>query len=310
MNCVSLALALSLGLSAAAPCPVPAGLSDACVLSAAADLSDLPDLPDISAEAEALASCIPPSSEEGKPVTYGARLPVLMYHNVVMEGEPCNEMTVTAQRLERDLRWLADNGYETVLPRELAAGMPLPKKPVLITFDDGYRSNYALAYPLLQQYQAKAVIAVMTYMPDNSAAGFLSWDMCREMIGSGLVEIGSHGYVIHNLDSRGGNFVPGEANGVQRRKGESQAAFKKRVLDDLWKSYNRIAVETGVPPVFFAYPFGATDPDADAYLKELFPVTCVTGPGKQSASLAKGLHQLPRFTVTMEKGPEAFLKGN
>ena len=282
MNCVSLALALSLAASAA--------------------LSPLPALP----EPEPV--MIQASSQAGEPVTYDTDLPVLMYHHVVPDGEPCNEMTVTAGRLEQDLCWLAANGYRTVLPRELAAGEPLPEKAVLITFDDGYRSNYTLAFPLLQKYQAKAAVALMAYMPDNWAEAFLSWDMCREMNASGLVEIGSHGFAIHNLDERQGNFIPGQANGVQRREGESDIDFQSRVLDDLLKSYDRIAMETGTPPSFFAYPYGKTDPDADALLQDLFPVTLVSGPGKRAADLSGGLHGLPRFTVTMKAGPKAFLK--
>ena len=80
---------------------------------------------------------------EGLPRT----LPVLMYHHVVEAGE-CNDMTVTAQKLDADLTWLQENGYQTILPRELAEGGPFPDKPVLLTFDDGYRSNYDLLYPL------------------------------------------------------------------------------------------------------------------------------------------------------------------
>jgi len=231
-----------------------------------------------------------------------------MYHHVVYDWQDCNEMTVTVGRLEKDLQWLAENGYEAVLPRELAAGEPLPEKPVLITFDDGYRSNYELAYPLLQKYRVKAAIAVMAYMQDNPGGNFLTWDMCREMSASGLVEIGSHGYAVHNLDGRMGNFVPGQANGVQRRKGESDNDFYCRVLDDLRFSYDRIAQEVGTPPTYFAYPFGKTDPDADAYLNALFPLTVVTGPGKHTANLSKGLHKLPRFTVTMQKTPAELLK--
>lgn len=290
MNSLPLALALVLMLSVP-----PVSLSPA-----AAEQADPP-------AAEQEVTKILPSSQDGEPVTYPARLPVLMYHHVVPDGQPCNEMTVTAARLEQDLRWLKENGYETVLPRELAAGEALPEKAVLLTFDDGYRSNYDYAYPLLQKYHAKAAIAVMAFMPDNWAPGFLSWDMCREMTASGLVEIGSHGYAVHNLDEREGNFVPGQANGVQRRKGESDADFQQRVLADLQLSYTRIAAETGAPPAFFAYPFGKTDPDADAYLETLFPLTVVTGPGKYAADLSKGLHQLPRFTVTMKCPPRAFL---
>ena len=306
MNSLPLALALTLSLSLTAPfapaVPSSAALTEEARIAAQAPEPEpqpapVPEVPKIH-----------PSSREGAPVAYPCRLPVLMYHHVVPNGEACNEMTVTAGRLERDLQWLADQGYQTVLPRELAAGQPLPEKPVLITFDDGYRSNYDLAYPLLQKYRAKAAIAIMVYMQDNWTGSFLSWDMCREMTASGLVEIGSHGYVTHNLDTRMGNFVAGQANGVQRKKGESDLDFRLRVLEDLRCSHERITVELGAPPTYFAYPFGKTDPDADACLKALFPVTVITGPGKKSADLSKGLQQLPRFTVTMQKTPAELLK--
>ena len=292
MNSLSLALALSVLLSVPAPAFPPA-------------LPAVP--PPRPAAAVQEAPAIRPSSRPGTPVTYDAKLPVLMYHHVVPDGEACNDMTVTEGRLEEDLRWLSENGYRTVLPRELAAGQPLPENPVLITFDDGYRSNYDLAYPLLQKYSAKAAIALMVFMPDNRAESFLSWDMCREMTASGLVEIGSHGFAIHNLDERMGNYVPGQANGVQRRKGESDIDFRIRVLDDLRYSYDRIAVELGAAPTFFAYPFGKTDPDADAFLRELFPLSVVTGPGKYASDLSGGLHALPRFTITMKAAPRIFL---
>lgn len=291
MNSLPLALALSLLFSAAAPFSTPA----------------VPSLQEPPAAVQEL-PVIRPSSEAGAPVTYEIRMPVLMYHHVVHNWQECNDMTVTEGRLEQDLQWLAEHGYQTVLPRELAAGQPLPEKPVLITFDDGYRSNYDLAYPLLQKYGAKAAIALMVFMQDNHSPSFLTWDMCREMEASGLVEFGSHGYLIHNLDGRMGNFVSGQANGVQRKSGESDIDFQCRVLNDLRFSYERIAQETGAPPTFFAYPFGKTDPDADAFLEALFPLTVITGPGKQAANLSEGLHQLPRFTVTMKRTPGALLK--
>ena len=299
MNSLPLAaLTLSLLLTVSVP-----------ALPVSAASAALAEQPRTVEEPEFPASMVRPSSKEGEPVAYPLSLPVLMYHHVVYDGQECNEMTVTAGRLEQDLRWLAENGYQTVLPRELAAGQPLPEKPVLITFDDGYRSNYDLAFPLLQKYRAKAAIAIMVYMQDMSGGNFLTWDMCREMTDSGLVEIGSHGYVIHNLDGRMGNFVAGQANGVQRKKGESDMDFQCRVLEDLRYSYQRIAMELGTAPVFFAYPFGKTDPDADAYLQGLFPVTVVTGAGKYAADLSKGLWQLPRFTVTMKAEPKTLLKG-
>lgn len=233
-------------------------------------------------------------------------LPILMYHHVVPDGEPCNDMTITAGRLEEDLAWLEEQGYTTVLPRELAAGTPLPEKPVLITFDDGYRSNYDLAFPLLKQYQAKAAIALMGFMQDVGAESFLSWEMCREMEASGLVEIGSHTYRLHNLDQREGLFTPGGINGIQRKPEEDDAAFAERVLGDLQRSCDQIQAELGKAPTFFAYPYGITEPDAMEWIHSHFPVTVITLPG--TADLDQGLHELPRYTVTMKKSLRSLLR--
>ena len=117
------------------------------------------------------------------------RVTVLMYHDVVPDGSPTNGMQVTASRFEADMRWLQDNGYTTVLPRELASGEPLPDKAVMVTLDDGYAGNYTYAFPVLQKLNMKAAIAVVVSLVDQN--GMLSWDMCREMSRSGLVEIGT-----------------------------------------------------------------------------------------------------------------------
>ncbi len=241
------------------------------------------------------------------PIPEEDALPILMYHHLVADGEECNDMTVTVGRMEKDLKWLQDNGYHTVLPRELAAGDPLPEKPVLLTFDDGYRSNYELLFPLLEKYQMKAVISIITYMQDVSASNFISWDMCREMTESGLVEIGSHSHYLHNLGDLGGNFVPDGINGIQRDPEETDEEFQVRVLDDIQKSYDLITQEVG-EVTFFAYPFGVTEPDAEDLINELFPVTVVTKNG--TADLRKGLHQMPRMTVTMNKELDTILTGN
>lgn len=239
-------------------------------------------------------------------------LPILMYHHVVSsvpEGESvCNDMTITTEQLESDLQWISEHGYHTILPRELASGMPLPEKPVLITFDDGYRSNYELAYPLIQKYQIKAAISLIVYMPDNWVDEFLSWDMCREMEQSGLIEIGSHSYQLHNLGAREGRFEPDGINGIQRIPEESSSDFQARVLQDIQQSYQAIAENLGHPPVFFTYPFGITEPDAEDFINALFPVTAVTGLGRHRADLSRGLHQLPRYSMTMDHSAKSVLQ--
>ena len=224
-------------------------------------------------------------------------MPVLMYHHMVPEGQNCNAMTITPGKFRADLDIILAKGYTPVLPGELAAGAPLPEKPILITFDDGYRSNYDLVYPILREYGVKACISIIVLMPDLPTDNFCTWEQLREMTDSGLVEVGSHSYRLHNLGEDKGNYEKDGTNGVERRPGESDGDFQARVLDDIQKSHDRIAAELG-SVTCFAYPFGCSDPDAKALVDALFPVSLMTVP--QCADLAKGLHDLPRYAVHME----------
>lgn len=95
--------------------------------------------------------CIFVFTEDSPELEQTGPLPILMYHDVTDGPTSDNPMVVTTEKLEGDLCWLKENGYHTILPRELTAGEPLPEKPVLLTFDDGYVSNYRLLFPLLQK---------------------------------------------------------------------------------------------------------------------------------------------------------------
>ena len=151
----------------------------------------------------------------------------------------------------------------------------------------------------------KAVISIIVCKTDQALSGNVSWEMCREMTASGLVEIGSHTYALHNFESQNGGYDPNGPNGVQRLPGESKEDFCGRVLEDLQKSHNRIEAQLGEAVCFFAYPFGLTEPDADGLIRELFPVTAVTLP--KTADLSGGLYDLPRHTVTMNKSLDSIL---
>ncbi len=247
------------------------------------------------------------TSQDPSSPPYDADMPILMYHDLNDGTQPCNSMTVTAARMESDLKWLSDNGYTTVLPRELAAGVPLPDKPVMITFDDGYRSNYDILFPLLKKYDMKAAISIVVSATDKGSAHALTWDMCREMTDSGLVEIDSHTYDLHNPDTCGVYKNEGD-NGIQRHRWEGLCSYKERVIDDIIKSYDRIKKETGQPPSMLAYPYGISDRVALLYVHHYFPVTVVTA--YKTADLRHGLHELTRFSVNMENTPETVINGD
>ena len=73
------------------------------------------------------------------------------------------DYVITPKAFRKDLEWLRDAGYQTVVVQDLLnyveEGVPLPEKPVMITFDDGYYDNYLNAFPILQELQMKAVIS-------------------------------------------------------------------------------------------------------------------------------------------------------
>ena len=104
-------------------------------------------------------------------VSQEVRFPVLMYHVVHSNPKKAGDYVITPQALEEDLLYLQRQGCTTVVMSDLIAyvqqGTPLPEKPVMITFDDGYYNNYLNAYPLLQKYQMKAVISIIVGETDK-----------------------------------------------------------------------------------------------------------------------------------------------
>lgn len=227
-----------------------------------------------------LAGCSANPYETGNSTLY-----ILMYHNFAPDGSDCNDWTATAGSFRENIQWLQTHGYQFVLPRDLAAGTPLPDKAVMLTFDDGYLPNYEIAYPILQETGAKAAIALITQRFTEGWETYMTWDMCREMAQSGLVEIGSHGHAIHNNSEVG----------LQRQEGETKWAYRHRVLSDIQYSIDLIRDHVGITPEYFAYPYGATDQWAEGFLRRHFNVTVTTA--GTVADLSDGLYDLPRFNV-------------
>ncbi len=127
---------------------------------------------------------------------------ILLYHHfVTFDPLPESYGSVsTPERFEENLRYIIDNGY-SVIPLQFlidynAGKRALPAKSVIITFDDGYESNYTLIYPILQKYSAPATIFVVTDTMNQS--GKMTWDQMREMEQSGLVDIQNHSFRHHD----------------------------------------------------------------------------------------------------------------
>lgn len=119
-----------------------------------------------------------------------SRVPVLMYHEL---GDVENGLYVRVADFAAQLAYLAEAGYQPIsmdaLYDHFVHGRPLPRKPVVITFDDGYRSFWEVAVPLLQQYEYPAIVFVITELVGN--ARYVTWDQLRALPAMGF-EVGSH----------------------------------------------------------------------------------------------------------------------
>ena len=113
---------------------------------------------------------------------YRSGIPVLNYHQI--NDSAHNALTVNSKQFEAQMKYLTDEGYHTITPYELSEAMengsPLPEKPVVITFDDGYLDNYNNAFPILKKYNMKATIFLISdYV--GVYPNYLTWDKALEM---------------------------------------------------------------------------------------------------------------------------------
>ncbi len=176
--------------------------------------------------------------------TRTVRVPILMYHYLSTPPADADiyrqDLSVPPERFAAHLDRMLADGYTTIslydLQAHLMQGAPLPEKPVVITFDDGYRDNYENAFPLLRERGMTATFFVVTDFIDEERPAYLTWDMVREMHAGGMF-IESHGRNHASLKGRDADFLVWQALG----------------------SLETIEHELGVRPRFISYPAGEFD---------------------------------------------------
>ncbi|MDJ0695151.1 polysaccharide deacetylase family protein [Mastigocoleus sp. MO_188.B34] len=124
-----------------------------------------------------------------------AKVSVVMYHDILPKKEVFFD--VTPKELEADFELIKSEGLTPIslhqLVTHLRTGNPLPEKPILLTFDDGYGGHYEYVYPLLQKYNYPAVFSVYTKnMGIDTGRSHVTWEQLREMSKSPLVTISGH----------------------------------------------------------------------------------------------------------------------
>ena len=185
-------------------------------------------------------------SKTKKSKNANVKIPILLYHDFVTtvpDSDPDNFNYInTPQSYEENIKVLLENGYTFISFQELNDAnngkISLPEKPILVTFDDGYASNYEYIFSILKKYNVKVSIFVVTDKIGKEVDGkkYLSWEQCREMQDSGLVEIFSH----------------------SKRHIFYDKLPVRQIRDDVIESYKIIEEKLGSKNLkVFAYPYGA-----------------------------------------------------
>lgn len=169
------------------------------------------------------------------------RIPILLFHYVEYVKDPKDtirkSLNTSPGLLDQEIKTLVDSGYTFLTMSDLTniieRKATLPAKPVILTFDDGYRDFYTDAYPILKKYRARAVTYIVTGFLDKP--NNMDWSQVRQIASDGLVEIGAHTVDHPNLKS-----LP-----------------PARALDEIRTSKQLLERVLGKNVSTFAYPYGA-----------------------------------------------------
>jgi len=202
-------------------------------------------------------------------------IPVLMYHSI--GRAMLNPYVVSTDKLNMDMHYLKNNGFTTLSTDELYDFMvknkPVPKKSVLITFDDGYEDNYTNAFPILRKYKFKATIFVITGYIDKGNH-YLSSAQLKEMQSNGI-DIESH----TNLHDKLGTYT----YDAQLKTLKISKAYIEKTLNKNVK--------------YISYPFGSYNVDTLKAVKASGYEMAFTTNGRW-ANISNGILSLNRVFIS------------
>jgi biofilm PGA synthesis lipoprotein PgaB len=232
------------------------------------------------------------------------RFAALAYHEIGEDGAT-RHYSISESQLVQHLSFLRQDGWRFVdLDALLAARdgrRPLPDKALLLSFDDGYNDYYTRVMPVLQAFRAPAVFALVTAWMETPATGsfdyggtptprsaLLSWAQAREMQRSGLCEFASHTHDLHRgvPANPQGNVQPAAITRIwdaATGRYESDAAWTRRVEQDLARASGIMARELGRRPRSIVWPYGRYNMELVAVARRLgMPVamTLDAGPAR------------------------------
>jgi len=221
---------------------------------------------------------------------FGRRLPVLMYHHVgPLRPGTLAALTVSPERFERHVRWLARRGFVGVRPsdwlRWLRDGGGLPAKPILFTFDDGYADIAEYALPVLRRHGFSAAVFIVT----AQVGGTNAWD---EVQGSGTHRLMTAEQIRH-WAAEGIEF-----GAHSRTHPDLRELSAPQLTSEITGSKHELACILGSAVRFFAYPYGEVSTAAHDIVRDEFEL---------AFSVERGMNYLrtdPHLLRRIDVGPE------
>lgn len=225
------------------------------------------------------------------------KIPVLTYHHILPQDYinsynwSNNSAILSLEAFKEQMDFLYNNGFYTATLNELESFLDgkidLPKKTVVITFDDGYLSNAKYAYPIMQQYNFKGTIFVIGSAAnveqlnfEPSTIQFISTNEIYKY--TDVFDFECHTYDLHRMD--------------KDQKPMLTSSDKKIILDDLTNNKNLLNAD------YFAYPYGYYNMKTTGYLKEVgYKMAFTTKEGYVTSFSNR--YKLPRFSVTQQNMP-------
>ncbi|MFP3869836.1 MAG: polysaccharide deacetylase family protein [Syntrophobacteria bacterium] len=169
-------------------------------------------------------------------------VPILTYHHFCTRCS--NLLCMPIDEFSRQMAFLEREGYRVITLRQMLKFLEyeatLPRKAVAITIDDGYRSAYTLAYPVLQRHNFKATLFIYTDFI-GSSPNALTWEQLQEMARAGF-EVEAH--TISHADL------------TRKLEGEGVDAYCQRIRRELEVPRRLIEEHVGQQAVWLAYPYG------------------------------------------------------
>ena len=229
---------------------------------------------------------------------------VLMYH-MISEHLPKNKskfnrLRVKPSEFEKQLIWLKNNNFKSYTLSELVDLEQIPEKSIVITFDDGYEDNFKNAFALLKKYGFKATIyIVLNRFEQNWATDkdlnqvsnelnsekMLLNEQIKEMIDSGLIEIGSHTLDHVNLP---------------------KLTFNEKITQ-IKESKEKIEEIFNIICNSFAYPFGFFDKESVKIVKELTYTNATTTVNGVFDKTKYSNFEIPRIMVSGRQSLFSFI---